>query len=240
MEIKRSLRRIKTRFFGNRPDVKIDASLATEFHGSEYGGWTIERESLRSKSTVYSFGIGHDVSFDLSLINRYRCAVHGFDPTPRVVSWVEKQNLDPNFKFHPLALSHEPGHLQFFEPDNPTHISHSKHPSSKSGKPIEVACSNLRTIRTDLGHDSIDLIKMDIEGFEYDVLNETFLDLPIRQLLIEFHHFLPHCSNEMTTRTIDLLRQFGFKLFHISPNYCEYSFINESVNQEANQSTARS
>jgi len=231
MNLKSTLRRLKRQFFGNPPKVKKDLSLKTEFHGSEYGGWTIEADSLSASSIVYSFGIGCDVSFDTSLMDRYGCTVNGFDPTPQVVSWVASQNLDSKFRFHPLALSDKPGQITFFEPDNPNHISHSKHPSSADGKKIEVECSDLASIASDLGHSKIDLIKMDIEGFEYDVLNEAFFGMPVRQLLVEFHHFLPQCSNAMTEGTIDLLRKNGFELFYIASNFCEYSFINRNLDQ---------
>ena len=33
---------------------------------------------------VYSVGLGQDISWDKALIEKYRCEVYGFDPTPKV------------------------------------------------------------------------------------------------------------------------------------------------------------
>ncbi|KAG0194982.1 hypothetical protein BGX28_002682, partial [Mortierella sp. GBA30] len=49
---------------------------------------------------------------------------------------------------------------------------------------------SLRTIMKEYGHEWIDLLKIDIEGYEYktmDALMDSFDILPFSQLQIEFH-----------------------------------------------------
>jgi hypothetical protein len=82
---------------------------------------------------------------------------------------------------------------------------------------IEVPAFCLSSIATRLGHARIDLLKMDIEGAEYEVLEEL-LASPIKpnQLLIEFHHRFPTIGLEKTADMIRRLQMAGYKIFAIS------------------------
>ena len=68
--------------------------------GSDYGGWTFDQALLGRHSVVYSIGLGKDISFDLHLINKTRCHVHGFDDTPVSTAFLKKQKLPPHFHWH--------------------------------------------------------------------------------------------------------------------------------------------
>lgn len=157
-------RKIFNRIARNPPVVKKDLSIPEEFHGSDYGGWTIASNKLNEKSVVYSFGIGEDTTFDLSIINKFNCTVYGFDPTPKVVSSLESSRIPDKFQFHPLAISDRDGFETFYPPENPEHISHSNIPTSDNDVGIKVRCAQLSTICKNLGHEKIDLLKMDVEG----------------------------------------------------------------------------
>ena len=39
---------------------------------------------MSKDAVVYSVGLGQDISWDKALIEKYRCEVYGFDPTPKV------------------------------------------------------------------------------------------------------------------------------------------------------------
>ncbi len=85
----------------------------------------------------------------------------------------------------------------------------------------------ISTIIQMFGHQKIDILKMDIEGAEYAVIDDLLLseDLNINQLLIEFHHFFPGISKGKTNSSIRKLQKHGYKLFHISKNGYEFGFI---------------
>ncbi|NJL16280.1 MAG: hypothetical protein HC938_02870 [Nitrospira sp.] len=51
--------------------------------GTGYGGWFVPTGLLSDQSLCYGVGAGEDISFEVELINRYKCEVHCFDPTPR-------------------------------------------------------------------------------------------------------------------------------------------------------------
>ena len=81
----------------------------------------------------------------------------------------------------------------------------------------------------ELGHDHIDLLKIDIEGAEYGVIENLMHErVDIRQLLVEFHHHDHHVdgmSAERTKEAVENLNRAGFKIFHVTPRGEEYSFI---------------
>jgi hypothetical protein len=94
---------------------------------------------------------------------------------------------------------------------------------------------SLESIMTELGHRHIDVLKMDIEGAEWDILTNT--ELPsIGQLLVEVHesHSLPSMSDRFDAllRLFTNLEDHGLRLFHKEVNalhdinHCiEYAFI---------------
>ncbi len=210
-----------------RPDVRLNHVRV----GSDYGGWAIVPDGLGPGSIVYSFGIGEDASFDTGLIERFGCAVHAFDPTPKSIAWVHAQRragtLTDRFVLHEFGLSDRDGTLTFFAPANPGHVSHSavQHQWA-SDQSIVVPVKRLSTIMRELGHDRVDLLKMDIEGSEYGVVEDLVASgAPVRQLLIEFHHRFPEIGPGKTEAALARLRTAGYDLFCIAPSDEEYSFI---------------
>jgi FkbM family methyltransferase len=206
------------------PKYRLNNIYDYEFHGTEYGGWTILKDSLNRESVIFSFGIGNDISFDLSIIDKYECNVYGFDPTPGVKEWIHSKSFDSRFILTPIALSDSDGFLEFYSPENETYISHSIHKSIGSKK-VVVPSKKIKSIMRDLEITEIDLLKMDIEGFEYQVLDNIFSEnIFPKQLLIEFHYNFPEIGKTKTEKTINELQLFGYDLFHVSNNYREFSF----------------
>jgi Methyltransferase FkbM domain len=65
------------------------------------------------------------------------------------------------------------------------------------------------------GHHAIDLLKIDIEGFEYEVLESCLAErIPIKQICVEFHDFFPDIPKIKTTNMIRALQFHGFDLIH--------------------------
>lgn len=194
--------------------------------GTDYGGWNFNPDLLNRDSVVYSAGIGEDASFDLALIQKFGMTIHGFDPTPKSIRWVQSQNMPPQFILHPYGVSPTDGELIFHAPENPSHVSLSVVERPKPTERIVLPVRELVGIMNELGHDHIDLLKMDIEGSEYDVIADLLeRKIPIKQLLVEYHHRFPGIGNDRTQASIDLLERHGFKLFSISPSAEEYSFL---------------
>ena len=217
---------------GREPFHWVETNIATEFHGSSYGGWAIAKNSLNQDSVVYSIGIGQDASFDQSLMDRYGLRVYAYDPTPKSIEWVRSNLQDERFLFQPIALSDNDGVLNFHEPDPKAadQVSASVHQCHDASKSFEVPCQTLRTMFDANGHASCDILKMDIEGAEYPVLEQlckSGLIGKVKQLLVEFHHFFTGIGIEKTNSTVRELRRSGFKIAWISRTNHEYLFVND-------------
>lgn len=194
--------------------------------GTGYGGWDLANGALHNSSIVYSFGVGTDISFDLGLIDKYGVTVHAFDPTPRSIEWVRKQRLPDQFLLHEYGLGTSDGFMTFYPPDNPDHVSHTAiQKSVPERETIDVPVKKLATIMAELGHSEIAVLKMDIEGSEYAVIEEiASSEIRPRHLLVEFHHRFPSIGVEKTLHAIRSLRQLGYRLYAISDAGEEYSF----------------
>lgn len=207
--------------------VRPDAFPAKERLGSEYGGWDVATGSVDSNSVVYSFGVGEDASFDTALIEKYNVTVHAFDPTPKSIEWVKTQRFSSRFVMHEYGVAAFDGKVSFNPPENPDHVSHTllDRPSTEA-RAISVPVKRLSTIMKELGHSRVDLVKMDIEGAEYDVIEDIRKsDVRPRQLLVEFHHRFPGVGVRRTREAIDRLRSMGYRLFSVSDTNEEFCFI---------------
>jgi len=195
--------------------------------GSDYGGWEFCPDNISAESIVYSFGVGEDISFDQAMIETFGVTVHAFDPTPRSIAWVRSQNTHSKFLLHEYGLSDSDCVAEFHPPSNPRHVSHSILSHSPSAKAsISVSLRRLPTIMTELKHDRIDLLKMDIEGAEYGVIDDLVKSgIRPQQILIEFHHRFKGVGSGKTRAAIRALERAGYSLFSVSASGEEYSFI---------------
>lgn len=212
---------------GNDLFVIADIDYRTERLGTEYGGWDVAIDCVESGSIVYSFGIGEDLSFDIALMERKGCRVHAFDPTPRSLEWVDKADLPEGLKVHECGLSDFDGYAPFYSPDDPGHVSRTILDRSETdSKSISLPVRRLSTIMNELGHQSIDLLKMDIEGAEYRVI-EDIHSSGIRpgQILVEFHHQFPDIGTDATKKAINMLKEIGYRIFSVSGTGREFGFI---------------
>jgi hypothetical protein len=81
-------------------------------------------------------------------------------------------------------------------------------------------------------HTFVDILKMDIEGSEFDIIESlNYHKVSFGQILIEFHERFFDNGKERLQRAIDALRNNGYDCFAISPNW-EYSFINKRIYDE--------
>jgi FkbM family methyltransferase len=214
---------------------------ATLTLGNPGAAWTFCPDGLSEGSVVYSLGVGEDISFDLDLIRRFGVTVHAFDPTPRSVSWIRAQVLANQFVFHPFGVAAQDGMRPFTPPGNARYVSHTLLQREPSRGAIEVPVQRLSTIMRTLGHTRIHLLKMDIEGAEYEVLNDL-LDsgLEVEQLLVEFHHRWPEVGIARTQQAIHRLNADGYRIFSVSASGEEYGFrkMPDSITSSTPQETS--
>lgn len=122
---------------------------------------------------IYSFGVNHDSSFEAAMMQRTNARIWGYDFS--VDSW------GPEIPRHQYANAH-------FEK-----MGISKATDLAANPPM----SSVRDLMRENGHDYVDVVKMDIEGAEFDALTSLIQSvrsegngsLPFGQLLVELHFF---------------------------------------------------
>lgn len=182
--------------------------------GTDYGGWAVDLDLIPYGSTVIAAGVGEDISFDLGLIRLKGCNVIGIDPTEKAKRFVEK-NPNENFVFIQKALCAESGRkIRIYKNSNPQWVSESITPTHNSVKTTDFYEADSISLKELLEkYNNISVLKMDIEGAEYEVLNSIErLDVP--QICIEFHHVCTDFTLEQTIRCIDRLKNMGYVIAH--------------------------
>lgn len=212
----------------HRPDVSVPHTVL----GSSYGGWPVVRDTLSRDSLVYSFGVGEDITFDLALAAASGCRIKAFDPTPRCIDWIARQELPKRMTFEPVGLSDKTETLVFTAPARDDHVSYSVSDRNDGAEKIELPVRALAEILASEGDGEIDLLKMDIEGSEYVALPNLIADgIRPRQLCVEFHHGIYEYTESQTREAVALLRAAGYGLYHVSETGREYGFILKSALQ---------
>ncbi|KAG8719809.1 hypothetical protein FRC09_010588 [Ceratobasidium sp. 395] len=192
------------------------------------GKWTCGLSKIKDKPNciVYSAGISTESSFEAEIIRRTKCTVYGFDFSvkqfgPEVQNYASIRNQT---HFYQYGLSGKDNH---------------------SAKP---PMWSLQALMHKHGHTFIDVLKIDIEGAEFETL-KSFVDfykdlgpLPFGQLQLEIHANKISFTQFLTWW--EDLEEAGLRPFWTEPNllvtnwmrnapmYSEYSFINIGLEHE--------
>jgi|GEM_PF-1937686 FkbM family methyltransferase len=158
--------------------------------GSAYGGWTLPGSVIDSSWTCYLVGAGGDVSVDLELIRRYGVSVRSFDA---VANFVERARADagaePGFSAMQAAIAAQDGPIRMQVSHDPQSQSVSAAGLYDSHSFVELPGRTLPSLMSELGDHRIDLLKLDIEGSEYEVLPTIDLNaLGVKVFAVQLHH----------------------------------------------------
>ena len=144
---------------------------------------------------------------------------------PRIL----EHHIDPKqIALHTYGLyTEDNAAMRFYKPTNKEYVSHSVVEGMKGEEFIEIPVKSLRTIMSDLGHKTIDLLKLDIEGCECDVL-DAMLDDKVYPKYLSVDFDLGWTGETLRDRArcdkvIERLKSVGYKLLHAEG--ADYSFI---------------
>lgn len=180
--------------------------------GSGPGGWAIPAACLDASSICYCVGVGLDASFDFALAQQYGCQVHSFDPTPSSVAYMEQARYDRSrVHFHALGVWDADTELRFYYPVADDELL-SVYDLKGTGKYVVCKCQRVSSIMRDLGHDRIDLLKLDIEGAWRRVIR-NLVDEKIRIPVLCVELDSP-TSLRLALWTIHSLRSIGLEFVH--------------------------
>lgn len=222
-------------FFINRSPRRMERL------GTDYGGWHVCVDSLTAGGVALCVGAGEDVSFDVLLNARFGLRILCVDPTPRAVAHVEMLLRShaagrrvpigdgtelyalegfqaDRFELVPCALWSSNTELRLYVPRDARHVSHSAVNLQNTSDFIVVPALQIETLLRQLSIRDVALLKLDVEGAEYEILRDLLRSqLRPRQLLVEFEDAnqprSPRGFVEMI-RTLRALRGAGYALVH--------------------------
>ncbi len=192
--------------------------------------WNIYTANLGQNSIIYSAGVGKDISFEIQLIHDFHCQVYLFDPSPTGIQTIALPvNHVPGLVFNPVGLAGQDGPQVFSLPRNPEEGSYSI--SGENDATTDFECKRISTLMAENGHLYIDLLKLDIEGFEYPVIFEiSQKKIPVNQICVEFHDFFDSIEKSDTRRAMQALKNAGYRLIY--KDGCNFTYLQEKVLQE--------
>ena len=196
--------------------------------GTRYGGWWLDTRLVGAQPLLVDCGLGEDISFPAAFLKRFADArVIGVDPNPRSIAYCE-QHRPPGMEVVSGAFWTESDQtLVFHLPrrqdqlrDGADGVSGSldgSHEYVGGGEQIEVRTIDLDGLLAHAGSTECDVLKLDIEGAEYELLEALARSGKIRsarQVLVEFHHGWTRRTPDDTRAAVEQLAAAGFELAH--------------------------
>ena len=145
--------------------------------------------------------------------------VYSFDPTPSSIDYMERRNKG-RVSFYPWGMLDKDQTTRFYSSFNPAHNIWFVEDLHGVGDYIEAQCFTVATIMQKLGHERIDLLKIDIEGSWQQVLSRMLADgvLP-RLVCVEFDSPAPLLR---VRRTVRALQASGYVLAKRDKENCAF------------------
>jgi FkbM family methyltransferase len=158
--------------------------------GNEYGGWQLPAGLIDSSWTCYMVGAGGDISVDIELARDYGTTVRTFDAVDSYVQSARREaNGEPHITVVHAAIATADGPIRMQVTHDPNSSSVSAAKLYDSADYIELPGRTLRSLMDQLGDERIDLLKLDIEGLEYEVLPTVDLHaLGVKVFATQLHH----------------------------------------------------
>ena len=181
--------------------------------------WIVD--SLSAESTMLDFGLGFDADFSQAMIAKYGLHSVGFDPTRKhqpALKALEK-STGGKFRLVAAAIGGASGEVEFFESmENVSGSLLSTHRNVKHDtiRKYPVAVITIAEAFERAGCAQPDLVKMDIEGPEYEALDAASDETlrAAKQWVIEFHHeSIEGIPYARTLRQIERFQRLGFKTY---------------------------
>jgi len=155
----------------------------------------VSRSLLAKDAVVFDIGANLGLSTVMMATSAPSGKIFSFEPSPSIYPYLEK-TVAENFLKHcvtlPIALGEAPGELSFF--DNPTSASASHlvvGDRSLGGSNYTVKVSTVDDFVFENNLERLDMMKIDVEGFELDVLKGANKTLALLKpaVFLEFNSF---------------------------------------------------
>jgi FkbM family methyltransferase len=178
-------------------------------------------DRFNEDSRVIDIGCGFKAEFSCHLIDRYHLKSFGVDPTkkhkPLLRKIVEKYN--GHFQHVEVAVSKNNAALTFYETqENESGSLLTDHQNIIRDTIVsyQVRSMNIRSLISELGLSHVALLKIDIEGAEYELLESITPEMfqHVDQLFVEFHHHaIKKYTRKDTRRIIGNIKKMGYESY---------------------------
>jgi FkbM family methyltransferase len=191
---------------------------------------------------VYDLGIRAQPMFGQYMMRDYGCAVRAYDPSDTSAKWWESKEAAPlraagegRYKFHKMAAGGQDGPLELFEYNwQQVSIVKEEHDHTRPNwnkekfheqKSFHVQAKTFPTMLQEHGDTKINVLKVDIEGSEYMLMQDIFDRMgcpPVGQITMEYHHFSVddrYGSSPEINTIHNLLNACGFKSFMVRDHW---------------------
>ncbi len=182
---------LKRRWFEHQlPRTRLFHASGLIELGSVYGGWTLPGALIDSTWTCYMVGAGGDTTADLELIGRYGARVRSFDAVSDYVDIAREAGAgEPRFSAHHAAIATRDGPLRMQTTHHPGSRSVSAAELYDTHEFVELPGRTLPSLMKELGDERVELLKLDIEGSEYEVMPTLDLRaMGVKVFATQLHH----------------------------------------------------
>lgn len=191
--------------------------------GEGHAAWWVLAD-ISPGSVAYCGGVGLDATFDFDLAEIMDVEVHSFDPTPGSIAYMEREN-NGRVAFHPWGLFDKDSTIRFHAPLDPSHANWFVDNLHATDEYFEAECWTIASIMRKLGHENVELLKIDIEGSWGQVIEAMLRDgVHPRVLCVEFDSPAPLLRVRKTVRA---LQSAGYVLARRDKENCVFVLTNE-------------
>ena len=154
----------------------------------------IEYDNLNENSIVMDLG-GYKGEWASNIYSKYLCNVFVFEPAPFFYQKLKKRfERNPKIRIYPFGLGSQDKEEKIYLNAESTSIH------KKKGKPENISIKNFETFLKQNDIKKIGLIKINIEGSEYDLLEfiiKNGLAEQIENIQVQFHNFVENAETKM-------------------------------------------
>ena len=138
---------------------------------------------------------GFEGQWASDIVAMYGCRVYVFEPIEDYAERIERR-----FARNPLVSVHEVGLSARDETVVASVAGDASSHLRRGDQQVEIRLRSAASVIEEFGCDEIDLMKLNIEGAEYDLLEHMVasgLISRVRDLQVQFHAFVPHAHERM-------------------------------------------
>jgi FkbM family methyltransferase len=229
----------------NKRGYTIENLLFWNYKRNKNFNWEKQSISLwetcvKNSTVIFDIGANTGIYSIFGQTINPKARIIGFEPMPHIFQRYKTNCLLNNYSIHcfNLALSNEIKECNFYaEPTTKKNIysgslskdfaaSH----SSKNVVPIKIKTTTLFEVITQQNLKQVDLMKIDVEGFEYEVLigMGTYLKEFKPSMLVEV------LTSELGNKLTELLKPIGYLFFSLNKNEKPELLDNIRISQDFN------